>query len=185
MITMAAWTWASVASRARSPREAPPELSTCPPAAESVQVDRSPAISHDCETADEDLDKRAKIIEHDGRVPGEWAEGYIRLDPDRPPADVPPQRWQQFVDDAGRFLDSGFAERAAALGWGLYDLFGCDPDRPFARLDKQGLCLLIGGNRLVDLSDAVAVIETWTGARQTYRRKPIEPGRVLAWELAP
>jgi hypothetical protein len=26
--------------------------------------------------------------------------------------------------------------------------------------------------------------QTWTGARQTWRRKPSEPARVLAWELA-
>jgi len=30
-----------------------------------------------------------------------------------------------------------------------------------------------------------ATLETRTGARQTYRRKPAQPSRVLAWELAP
>jgi hypothetical protein len=82
-----------------------------------------------------------------------------------------------------RFLDGGFAERAAALGWGPFDLFGCDRDRPLARLDQQGLCWLIAGNRLLDIFEGAAIIETWTGARQTYRRKPSEPGRVLPWEL--
>jgi hypothetical protein len=94
-------------------------------------------------------------------------------------------RWQQFVDDARRFLDGGFTERAASLGWDAHDLFGCNCDRPFARFDKQGLCWVIAGSRLVDLSEGAAIIETWTGARQTYRRKPGEPGRVLAWDLAP
>ena len=30
-----------------------------------------------------------------------------------------------------------------------------------------------------------ATLETRTGARQTYHRKPGYPGRVLAWELVP
>ena len=54
--------------------------------------------------------------------PRAWAEGFARLDPDRPPGDVPPKRWQRFVDDVGRFLDSPFCAVAAAIGWGPYDL---------------------------------------------------------------
>jgi hypothetical protein len=65
-----------------------------------------------------------------------------------------------------------------------FDIFGCDRDRPFARIDQQGLCWLVTGNRVVNLFENAAVIQTWTGQRQTWRRKPSEPGRVLAWELA-
>jgi hypothetical protein len=65
-----------------------------------------------------DFEERAAIIEHDGCVLRAWAEALARLDPDRPRGDVPPRRWRQFVDDAGRFVDRGFAERAATLGWG-------------------------------------------------------------------
>jgi hypothetical protein len=128
-------------------------------------------------------DERAAIIEHDGGAPREWAEGFARLDPDRPPGDVPPWRWLQFVDDIGRFLDSGFAEQAAELGWGPFELFGCDCDQPFARIEQAGLLWQLNGDRLVALTAGVAAIETRSGARQTYRRKPSEPGRVLAWEL--
>jgi hypothetical protein len=129
-------------------------------------------------------EERAAIVEYGAGVPRAWAEGFARLDPVRPPADVPLRRWQQFIDDVGRFLDSGFAEKAATLGWGPFDIFGCDRDRPFARIDRQGLCWLIAGNRLVDLSEKTAIIQIWTGRRQTWRRKPSEPCRVLAWELA-
>ena len=90
-----------------------------------------------------------------------------------------------FVDDIGRFLDSGFAETATALGWGPLDLFGCDRDRPFARIDQAGLLWLLGGNKLVALTAFTATIELSTGSRQTYRRKPEGPGRALAWELLP
>jgi hypothetical protein len=128
-------------------------------------------------------DERAAIVEHDGGAPREWAEGFARLDPDRPPGDVPAQRWLQFVDDIGRFLDSGFAMQAAALGWGPFDLFGCDRGRPFARIDQAGLLWQLTGDRLVALTADAAVIETRDGARRAYCRKPADPNRVLAWEL--
>jgi hypothetical protein len=127
---------------------------------------------------------RAVIVEHDGCIPRAWAEGFARLHPDRPPGDVPAKRWLRFINDIGLFLDGGWAERAAALGWGLQGLFGCDRDRPFARIDQAGLLWLLNGDRLIALTENTATIETRTGARQTYRRKSAEPGRVLAWELA-
>jgi len=130
------------------------------------------------------LEERAAIVEYGAAVPRSWAEGFARLDPARPPADVPLRRWRQFIDDVGRFLDSGFVEKATAFGWEAFDIFGCDRDRPFARIDQQGLCWLIAGNRLVDLSENTAIIQTWTGQQQTWRRKPNAAGKVLAWELA-
>jgi hypothetical protein len=126
--------------------------------------------------------ERAAIIEHDGKIPREWAEGFARLDPDRPPGDVPLKRWQRFVDDVGLFLDGSFCAVAAALGWRPLDLFGCDRTRPFARIDQAGLLWLLNGAKLVALSENTATIKTPTGAPQTWRRKLGEPGRVLAWE---
>jgi hypothetical protein len=132
----------------------------------------------------DDIEERASIVEYDGNIPRLWAEGFARLDPDRPPGDLPPRRWQRFVDDVGLFLNGDFVEQAASLGWGPSDLFRCDRDRPFARIDQAGLLWLLNGDRLVALTAHTALIETATGARQTCRRKPAEPGRVLAWELA-
>jgi hypothetical protein len=126
----------------------------------------------------------AAIVEHDGNIPRAWAEGFARMHPDRPPDDVPLRRWQQFVDDVGRFLDSSFCAVAAALGWGPLDLFGCDRDRLFPHTDPCGLLWHLNGDRLIALSENTATIERRTGARQAYRRKPADPGRVLAWELA-
>jgi hypothetical protein len=141
-------------------------------------ADAPPAIWGEAE------EERAAIVENDGKIPRNWAEGFARLDPDRAPADVPPKRWQRFVDDAGRFLDSPFCVVAAALGWGPHDLFGCDRDRPFARIDQAGLLWLLNGAKLVALSENTATGKTPTGARQTWRRKAAAVDRVLAWELA-
>jgi len=128
-------------------------------------------------------EERAAIVEHDAKIPRAWAEGFARLDPDQPPANVPLKRWQRFIDDVGRFLDSPFCAVAAALGWGSHDLFGADRDRPFARIDRAGLLWLLNGDKVLMLAQDAVTIETRTGARQTYRCKPPDPGRVLAWEL--
>lgn len=130
-------------------------------------------------------EERAAILEHDGAIPRTWAEGFARLHPDRPPRDAPRDRWRQFVDDCGRFLDGGWAIRAAELGWGPRDLFGYDRDRPFPRIDPAGLLWLLSGDRLIELSDRAATIERRGGVRHTYRRKSGAHGRVSAWEIMP
>lgn len=128
-------------------------------------------------------EERAAIVEHYSAIPRAWAEGFAQLDPDRPPGDVLLMRWRRFVDDVGLFLGGPFCAVAAALGWGPHDLFGCDRDRPFARIDQAGLLWLLNGNKLIALSATTATIETCTGERHIWRRKLAEPGRVLAWKL--
>ena len=71
---------------------------------------------------------------------------------------MPLARWQQFIDDCGRFLDLGWAKRAEAFGWGPLDLFGCDRERPLARYDHMGLLWIIQGRRLVALTADTATI---------------------------
>jgi len=138
------------------------------------------------DTWTEGEEERAAIAEHDGGVRCAWAEGFARLDPNKPPANVPAKRWLRFIDDCGRFLDGGWANKAAALGWGPLDLFGCDRERPFARIDHLGLLWLLNGGTVVELHRDRAVLETERCARQCYRRRPVEVGRVvLAWQLAP
>jgi hypothetical protein len=130
-------------------------------------------------------EERAAIAEYDGGIPREWAEGFARLDHDRPPADLSPRRWHRFVDDVGLFLDNPFCAIAAGLGWGPLDLFGCDRERSFAEPDHAGLLWQLNGGKLVELDRHRAMIETRTGARQTFHRRPVAVGDVaLAWELA-
>jgi hypothetical protein len=127
--------------------------------------------------------ERAAIIQFEGAIPREWAEGFAQLEPDRPPGDVPLTRWQRFIDDGGLFLDSPFCAVAAVVGWGPLDLFGCGRDPPYARIDRAGLLWFLKGNKLIALSAQTATIETRTGQRHIWHRKLAEPGRVLAWEL--
>jgi hypothetical protein len=128
-------------------------------------------------------EKGSHLIEYDGDPPRKWAEALAALDPNKPPGDVPQRRWLQFIDDCGQFLDDGWAEKAAALGWGAADLFGCDRHRPYARIDRTGLLWLMAGRRLVALTADSATIETAGGGWQTYRRAHNSPDQVLAWSL--
>jgi hypothetical protein len=136
------------------------------------------------ETWTEREEERAAVAEFDGGTPRAWAEGLARLDPSKPPGDVPLRRWLHFIDDCGRFLDGGWVSRAAELGWGPLDLFGCDRERPFGRIEHAGLLWLLKGRKLIALAADMAVIETPTGGRQTYHRRLVDVGRVvLAWEV--
>ena len=130
-------------------------------------------------------EERAALVEYDAGAPRAWAEALARVDAARPPGDVSPGRWLQFIDDCGRFLDAGWGDRAVVLGWHPLNLFGCDRERPFARIDRAGLLWLLNGGKLAALTRETAVIETSTGARQTYYRRPLESDRVvLAWHLS-
>ena len=124
-------------------------------------------------------EERAAVIEYDGRAPRDWAEALARLDPEKPPRHVPRHRWQRFIDDCGRFLDAGWADKAAALGWGPLQLFGCDRKRPYY-VPHRGLLWEVNGGTVVDLRRDRAIIEIKGGARRSHSRVGC---LVLAWEL--
>jgi hypothetical protein len=124
-------------------------------------------------------EERAAIIQYDGGAPRAWAEAVARLDQTKPPSGVSPHRWQRFIDDCGRFLDGGWADKAAALGWGPLQLFGCDRKQPY-HVPHRGLLWEVNGGTVVDLRRDRAIIEINGGARRSHSRV----GRiVLAWEL--
>jgi hypothetical protein len=66
------------------------------------------------------------------------------------------ERWHQFVNDAGIFLDQ-WGREAERLGWMAEELFGLHPYTPMARYDQMGLIWMLKGERVVAL--------TATGAR--------------------
>jgi hypothetical protein len=90
---------------------------------------------------------------------------------------IPGDRWQLAVDD-GRRLLTLWGDQAAALGWTARDLFGLHkpPARPhpsysrLSRYDETGLIWLLCGREVVALTEATAVIRSWTGAITIYRR---------------
>jgi len=148
----------------------------------------APAEIHDPRPTDnvwtDAQEERAAIVEHDGGMRRPWAEAMARLDPARVPANMSQERWAQFIDDCGRFLDQGWATHAEGLGWGPLDLFGCDRERSPAEGDHAGLLWRIEGGKLIIMSAYAAIIETATGQQMTFHRRNNRPGELaLAWEL--
>ena len=130
-------------------------------------------------------EERAAIAEHDANVPREWADGFARLCTIPRPAAVTPRRWEQIIDDAGRFMDR-WAAKAAALGWKTMDVFGCHDAKPDARLDAAGLVWLICGNEVVVIGPNAVILRTLSGATHTIRARTVAAEgalRVAAWEL--
>lgn len=155
-----------------------------PPAkAAKIAKVESPVVTIKVAPWDDAEEERAAIVEYDGGAPRVWAEAFSRLDPNKAPADVPTRRWVSFINDCGRFLDDGWADRAVALGWGPLDLFGCDRVKPFARIDRAGLLWLLNGQKLLALAANAASITTASGGKLTFRKCLNEAGRLVAWEL--
>ena len=103
--------------------------------------------------------------------------------PSEAPSGFPSRRWDQLRRDVADFPASPWAMEAARLGWTDLDLFGVDAERPYARLDGLGLVPALDGCKIVALSAEGAILETPGGARQSYRRNPEQPGRVLVWKI--
>jgi hypothetical protein len=119
-------------------------------------------------------------------TPTEWIRGVASLRDAPALPGYPQHAWQQLILDAERFLER-WAAQAAALGWPVWELFGCHRRAPWGRIQGLGLVLLLRGDEIAALTGAQAVIRTATGAHQIYRRKPTDPlhpaERCLVWEL--
>ena len=117
-------------------------------------------------------------------VPLGWIEGVASLAYGRPPADIPPHQWRQFVDDCKSFLSpsENWAERAAKLGWDARTLFGCR-NRPLDHLGSAGLLWVINGGRLLELHRDWAVVElAANGSQRVFDRRRLDAANVtLPW----
>jgi hypothetical protein len=106
--------------------------------------------------------KRAAIVEYNDGAERAWAEALARLNPAEAPCDIPSRRWSRLIDDCGRFIDDGWATIAERLGWGPFELFGCDRIKPFSRVSRAGLLWLLNGRQLLALgADAAARDGRW------------------------
>jgi hypothetical protein len=131
----------------------------------------------------DDFEERAAIVEYGAGVPRAWAEGFARLDTCCRPRGFSKAQWQQVIDDGGRFLDGGWAQKAAAIGWTATDIFGVHPLKPRVRFDAMGLVSLIRGGDVIDVQVDRAVIRMPTGNNLTYYLRRHFSEAVTLWEL--
>jgi hypothetical protein len=112
---------------------------------------RSASTAIEAKLTDEiDEVEREAIAVELGGVPIIYASEFARLQA-HPPAEVPRERWDQFINDAGLFFDQ-WGKQAEALGWRADELFGLDPMAPMARYDRMGLIWMLRGERVVGLT---------------------------------
>ena len=112
----------------------------------------------------DEAEREAIAIELGG-VPAIYASRFARLQA-QPPAEVPRDRWHQFINDAGLFLDP-WGRQAEALGWRPEELFGLDPDAPMARYDRMGLIWMLHGETVIDITATAARL---SGGLTFYRK---------------
>lgn len=129
---------------------------------------------------------KAEVVALLKRAPADWSRGVSRLTTSPAPAEAPPDWWRQLGRNSEGFL-AEWGNRAQELGWQTLEVFGVGQWKPYQRTDLMGLVPLLGGKRLVVLTDREAVLETAAGARQTYRRGRANTSGaaiVPAWDLA-
>jgi len=112
-----------------------------------------------------DRAEREAIAIQLGGVPEIYAPAFAGLQA-HAPSEVPLERWHQFVNDSGIFLDH-WGREAERLGWRAEELFGLHPDAPTARYDRMGLLWILKGQRVVALTASKAKL---SGALTLYRK---------------
>jgi TubC N-terminal docking domain len=117
-------------------------------------------------------------------LPADMADGVRAILAAEGVQGVPPNRWPQIQRDVRQLVERRWLHTALDLGWSTADLFGCDQQAPWHRLDRSGLVLLLGGHEIVELSSDVATLRTRTGSVLRHRRRPPAPPPVaLLWDV--
>jgi hypothetical protein len=85
-----------------------------------------------------------------------------------PPVDCSDARWAEAMLGLRRFVDEGWADKAALLGWTAIELFRVP--MVWSRVDLTGAALLIGDRRVIVVTAASIAIATPSGAQLKSRR---------------
>ncbi len=135
------------------------------------------------ESRRDDFDERAAMIAANGHE-NSWVESAAALFTMPRPTAFTSERWQQIVDDGGRFLDR-WGRQAAALGWKATDVFGVCPesDAPECRYNGRGLVPSLTGRMVCDISKDVARIDCGSGVTHTFPRQTMAADTVAVWAI--
>jgi hypothetical protein len=89
------------------------------------------------------------------------------LSADAPP-DCTPQRWAAAQEGLRRFVNAGWGDQAALLGWTADELYRVPP--LWSRVDLTGAALLVADRRVVAVTETSIAIETLAGSQLKFRR---------------
>ncbi len=113
-------------------------------------------------------------------LPNSIRDGIAKLQVMKAPRAVRADRWPRVVTDAVGLIDSGWAARALAKGWGSLQLFGAVTD-PDGDLCSDGLAVWLAGRKITALLDGCIAVED--GAGRAYFNRHEQNGARLLWEL--
>jgi hypothetical protein len=85
-----------------------------------------------------------------------------------PPKDCPEARWAAAMRGLKCFVDTGWSDKAALLGWTAVELYRVPA--LWSRIDLTGAALLIGDRRVIAVTEDSVVIETPSGGSLKFRR---------------
>ena len=85
-----------------------------------------------------------------------------------PPDDCSDADWAKARRGLKRFVDAGWSDKAAQLGWTDVELYRLPPI--WSRIDLTGAALLIGDRPVIAVTEDSIVIETPSGAPLKFRR---------------
>jgi hypothetical protein len=133
-------------------------------------------------TVGADIEERAAIIEHDGRVPRFLADALAQLEACACPTVRESIRLREVTNAFARMLDDGSAALALTEGWELRDLIGTDMGHASSEHFNGLAFSLSGRDRVREVEPDRAVIETRSGRTHTWIRVPLPTSVRLPWE---
>ena len=86
----------------------------------------------------------------------------------RAPADCTEERWAVAQYGLQHFVNQGWCDQAALLGWSVEELYRVPP--VWSRVDLTGAALSIGRSKVVAITEASITIETRSGSHLKFRR---------------
>jgi hypothetical protein len=86
----------------------------------------------------------------------------------KPPDNCSNGHWAEALRGLKRFVDAGWSDKAALLGWTAVELYRAPS--LWSHIDLTGAALLIGDRRGIAVTEDSIVIETPTGAPLKFRR---------------
>ena len=89
-----------------------------------------------------------------------------------PPPDCSEQRWVVARRGLKRFIEEGWGDQAALLGWTVEELYAVPP--VWGRVDLCGAALLIADRRVVAITEATITTVGVTGSHLKFYRAPRE-----------
>jgi hypothetical protein len=85
-----------------------------------------------------------------------------------PPPDCLPRRWTEAQDGLRRFVNDGWGDQVALLGWTAEELYRVPP--LWSRIDLTGAALLVGYRRVTAVTADNIVIESRPASQLRFRR---------------